>query len=88
MVTCPPLRSSENTPDRILTSSGSRLWVTKRLVPGFLRSSQCWISPASRGTPGGQPSITQPRAGPWLSPQVVTRSRWPKVLWDIAGLLA
>ena len=22
-------------------------------------------------------------AGPWLSPQVVTRKRWPKVLWDI-----
>ncbi len=24
---------------------------------------------------GGQPSITQPMAGPWLSPQVVTRNR-------------
>ena len=30
---------------------------------------------------GGQPSTTQPIAGPWLSPQVVTRNRWPKVLW-------
>jgi hypothetical protein len=26
------------------------------------------------------PSITQPIAGPWLSPKVVTRSRRPKVL--------
>jgi hypothetical protein len=30
--------------------------------------------------PGGQPSITQPMAGPWLSPKVVTRSRRPKLL--------
>src|SRR5262245_45145361 len=35
------------------------------------------------GMPGGQPSTTQPIAGPWLSPQVVTRNRWPKVLWDM-----
>src|SRR5688572_13491281 len=35
------------------------------------------------GMRGGQPSITQPIAGPWLSPQVVTRKRWPKLLWDI-----
>ena len=30
---------------------------------------------------GGQPSTTQPIAGPWLSPQVVTRNKWPKLLW-------
>ena len=34
---------------------------------------------------GGQPSTTQPIAGPWLSPQVVTRNRWPKVLCDMAA---
>src|SRR5580698_3137706 len=34
---------------------------------------------------GGQPSTTQPIAGPWLSPQVVTRNRWPKVLCDMRG---
>ena len=28
--------------------------------------------------PGGQPSTIAPIAGPWLSPQVVTRKRWPK----------
>ena len=28
--------------------------------------------------------MTQPSAGPWLSPQVVTRKRWPKVLCDMA----
>src|SRR5882757_3982324 len=33
--------------------------------------------------PAGQPSTTQPIAGPWLSPKVVTRKRWPKVLNDI-----
>ena len=31
-------------------------------------------------TPGGQPSTVAPSAGPWLSPQVVTRKTWPKVL--------
>src|SRR6476661_7593274 len=34
--------------------------------------------------PGGQPSTTQPIAAPWLSPKVVTRNMWPKVLKDIA----
>src|SRR5262245_32182256 len=32
----------------------------------------------------GQPSTTQPIAAPWLSPKVVTRKRWPKVLNDMA----
>src|SRR5215203_6454318 len=29
--------------------------------------------------PGGQPSITQPIAGPCDSPKLVTRKMWPKV---------
>jgi hypothetical protein len=33
---------------------------------------------------GGQPSTTQPIAGPWLSPNVVTRNIWPNVLYDMA----
>ena len=33
--------------------------------------------------PGQSRFTTQPRAGPWLSPKVVTRKRWPKVLWDM-----
>src|SRR4029077_4371839 len=33
---------------------------------------------------GGQPSTTHPIAAPWLSPNVVTLKRWPKVLNDIA----
>jgi hypothetical protein len=33
---------------------------------------------------GGQPSTTQPIAGPWLSPKVVTRNKWPNVLKDMA----
>src|SRR5580693_2987338 len=41
------------------------------------------MSPSSSGIKGGQPSTTQPIAIPWLSPKVVTRKRWPKVLWDM-----
>src|SRR4051812_46214237 len=41
------------------------------------------MSTASSGISGGQPSTTQPRATPWLSPKVVTRKRWPNVLWDM-----
>jgi hypothetical protein len=33
--------------------------------------------------PGRAAVITQPSAGPWLSPQVVTRNKWPKVLCDM-----
>ena len=29
---------------------------------------------------GGTPSTTQPTPPPWLSPNVVTRKLWPKVL--------
>src|SRR5215211_5367498 len=35
------------------------------------------------GSSGGQPSTTQPIAIPWLSPKVVTRNMWPKVLKDM-----
>ena len=41
------------------------------------------MSAGVSGIRGGQPSTTQPSAGPWLSPKVVTRKRWPKVLWDM-----
>jgi hypothetical protein len=42
-----------------------------------------WMSASLSGMRGGQPSTTQPIAGPWLSPKVVTRNRWPKVLNDM-----
>src|SRR5215469_5640696 len=41
------------------------------------------MSVSVRGMFGGQPSTTQPIAGPWLSPKVVTRKRWPNVLNDM-----
>src|SRR4249920_228086 len=41
------------------------------------------MSASVSGMRGGQPSTTQPIATPWLSPKVVTRNRWPKVLWDM-----
>ena len=37
---------------------------------------------------GGQPSTTQPIAGPWLSPKVVTRNIWPNVLNDIVQVFS
>jgi hypothetical protein len=80
VVTCRPVASSVKTPDRIFTWSGSWRWVVKRDWPGLRRSSSAWISAASRGIMGGHPSMTQPSAGPWLSPKVVTRNRWPNVL--------
>ena len=46
------------------------------------------MSASVKRMPGGQPSTTQPSAGPWLSPQVVTRKRWPKVLCDMNAVPA
>ena len=70
-----PLASSAKTPERMRTVSGSRRWVVKRDWPGRRLSIQCWISASEIAMRGGQPSTTQPIAGPWLSPQVVTRKR-------------
>jgi hypothetical protein len=36
---------------------------------------------------GGQPSTTQPIAGPWLSPKLVNRNMWPNVLNDMRDVL-
>src|SRR5690348_5245925 len=41
------------------------------------------MSAASSGMRGGQPSTTQPITAPWLSPKLVNRNRWPKVLKDM-----
>ena len=82
-----PVVRPSNTPDRMRTSSGSCRCVVKRDWPGRRRSSQGWMSASDSAMRGGQPSTTQPIAGPWLSPQVVTRNRWPKLLWDMASVL-
>ncbi len=37
------------------------------------------MSATSSGSPGGQPSITQPIAGPCDSPKLVTQNSRPKV---------
>ena len=83
VVTWPWVRESWNTPERMRTASGSWRWVTNFPCPGRRLSSQTWISSAVSGRFGGQPSTTQPIAGPWLSPKVVTRKRWPNVLCDM-----
>ena len=65
------------------TASASWRWVTNLEPPGLRLSSQTWMSSGVSFSPGGQPSTTQPKAGPWLSPQVVTWKRRPKVLCDM-----
>src|SRR5579859_4902438 len=74
-----------NTPDRMRTSSGSWRCVVNRDWPGRRRSSHGWISASDSAMRGGHPSTTQPIAGPWLSPHVVTRNKWPKLLCDIVS---
>jgi hypothetical protein len=43
------------------------------------------MSASLKGMPGGQPSITQPMAGPWDSPKLVTEKSCPKVLPLMGG---
>src|SRR5512141_1670531 len=71
------------TPERISTLSSSWRCVTWREVPGLRRSRSGWMSASESSIPGGQPSITQPIAGPWDSPKVVTVKRVPRVLPDM-----
>ena len=78
-----PVVLPSNTPERISTVSDSRRCVTWRDVPGLRRSSSRWMSEAARATPGGQPSTTQPIAGPCDSPNDVTRNSVPSVLPDM-----
>jgi hypothetical protein len=79
-------RAALEDPERISTSSGSRRCVTWREVPGLRRSSSAWMSAALIASPGGQPSTTQPIAGPCDSPNEVTANRVPMVLPDMARL--
>src|SRR5262249_14734946 len=51
--------------------------------PGRRLSREGWISASVSAMQGGQPSTTHPIATPWLSPKVVTRKRWQKVLDDM-----
>lgn len=44
------------------------------------------MSASESSMPGGQPSITQPIAGPWDSPKVVTVKRVPRDEPDISQL--
>src|SRR5216117_2786643 len=75
------------TPERISTLSSSWRCVTWRDVPGFLRSRSGWMSFSLSSIPGGQPSTTQPIAGPCDSPKVVTVKSVPRVLPDMDASL-
>jgi hypothetical protein len=54
----------------------------KRDLPVARRSRSWRNSSGAKARPGGQPSITQPIAGPWLSPKVVTVNNLPNELLD------
>src|SRR3989338_2941885 len=75
---CPVVLPS-NTPERISNLSSSFLCVVTLLCPGFLLSSSFCTKASSILMPGLTPSITQPTALPWLSPNVVTRKYFPNV---------
>src|SRR5438105_6030132 len=81
-----PVVHPSNTPERISTVSDSRRCVTCRDVPGLRRSSSRWMSAASSKSPGGQPSITHPIAGPCDSPKEVTQNSLPNVLPDMGQI--
>src|SRR5690349_3289055 len=76
------------TPERISTRSASCRCVTWRLVPGRRRSRSGWMSASDKAMPGGQPSITQPIAGPCDSPKFVTAKRKPKVLPLMSAIIS
>ena len=61
-----PVVTPSYRPDRISTLSASLRCVTWRVVPGRRRSRSGWMSASVSAMPGGQPSITQPMAGPWI----------------------
>src|SRR5438270_6894220 len=81
-----PVVRPSNTPERISTVSDSRRCVTCLDVPGLRRSSSRWMSAASSKSPGGQPSITHPIAGPCDSPKEVTQNSLPNVLPDMGQI--
>src|SRR5690606_12191546 len=74
-----PVVRPSYTPDRISTASASRRAEVWRLRPVARRARSWAKSSGAIAMPGGQPSTTQPIAGPCDSPKVVTRSNWPKV---------
>ena len=74
-----PVVFPSNKPERISALSGSFLPVVTVLWPGLRLSRSFCMSSALSVSPDGQPSITQPIAGPWDSPQVVSLNRVPNV---------
>src|SRR5437868_5943620 len=81
-----PVVRPSNAPERLSTVSAWRRCVTCRDVPGLRRSSSGWMSAASSKSPGGQPSITHPIAGPCDSPKEVTQNSLPNVLPDMGRI--
>ena len=83
VVTCTPVSGCAITPDRIFTASGFLALGGEARLAGTAAVEIVLDVLGLSGSSGGQPSTTQPIATPWLSPKVVTRNMWPKVLKDI-----
>src|SRR5581483_6531491 len=81
-----PVVLPSNTPERMRTLSSSLRCVTNFEVPGLRRSRSGWRSASDNSIPGGQPSTTQPIAGPCDSPKLVTQNSLPSVLPDMSVL--
>src|SRR5258707_3701320 len=62
------------------TGPGWWRWLVSCDGPGRRRPTSACKSASHRGRPGGPPSTTQPSAGPWLSPKLVTVKTRPNVL--------
>ena len=62
------------------------LWWLALAVFVIDQLTKAWISATLNAIRGGQPSTTQPMAGPWLSPNEVTQNSLPMVLPDMMSL--
>ena len=84
VVTCSPMRSSVEDAGKDLHLVGlAALRREARLAGTAAVELALDVGMRSAAIPAEQPSTTQPIAAPWLSPKVVTRNRWPKLLWDM-----
>ena len=80
---CPPglaLAVEDIQPELDRRRPGTSRHVTQRNEADAVEILSGWMSSTDSASPGGQPSITQPIAGLWLSPKLVTRNNSPKVL--------
>ena len=84
VVTCSPLRVVDHDAGEDLHLVGlAALRREARLAGTAAIEIALDVGRGQRQAAAEQPSTTQPIAAPWLSPKVVTRNKWPKLLWDM-----